>query len=388
MTDNQRQKLKQRVVASFEASFGVSPELLVAAPGRANLIGEHCDYNDCHVLPAAINYGTIVAIGASTGPDICAVACDYSDGRDQFDPAAPFAHQQDEWKNHVRGVAASLHQRGYAPGGVAMAIGGNVPQGAGLSSSASVNVAMARALTEYHGITDISSTDIAQIAKQSENDFVGTACGIMDQLASAKGKEGCGLLIDCRTLKTQDIALPKDWAVLVIHSGIQRELVSSAFNDRRAECEAAAVHYGMPALRDASEEQLNSARGGLDDRVFRRARHVVTENARVLEAVDAIARADMKTMAALMTASHASLRDDFEVSLPAIDRLVEMVAMELGADGGIRLTGAGFGGCVIALMHEDRVDDIGEFVAANYRGPDGSAAQMFRCHISNGAAIL
>lgn len=383
-----RADLVARAARSFEIMFGEAPAIFAYAPGRVNLIGEHTDYNDGFVLPCAIDYGTVVAIGPAASDQLCAVASDYGDDCDAFDPNAIFVSQKTEWKNHVRGIAASLAARTGMIQGANLAIAGNVPQGAGLSSSASMGVALAKALVEHQQITGLSATDLALIAQQSENAYVGTACGIMDQLVSAKAEAGAALLIDCRTLDTMPVYMPEDLIMLVIHSGIERQLADSPFNQRRAECEQAAKYYDVPTLRHLTEDRLIADRGELDDVVFRRAQHVVTEIARTEIAANILSNGDIAKLSELMRQSHLSLRDDFEVTMPAIDDLVAMIGKHLGSRGGVRMTGGGFGGCVVALVPKDQVQSVMDLVTANYDPPDGRPVRIFQCLPSSGARII
>jgi galactokinase len=383
-----REQLINRATASFHCAFDREPEMLVAAPGRVNLIGEHTDYNDGFVLPCAIDYETIVAIGTGKGVSIEAVAGDYDNARDSFDPSAGFVRQQAEWKNHLRGVAASMMSRGLTVGGVNLAVVGDVPQGAGLSSSASMSVALAKALSEHLGLHKVDATDYALIAQQSENDFVGCACGIMDQLVSARGKCGTAMLLDCRSLEPSFVRVPDDLVVMVVHSGVKRGLVDSAYNERRNQCELAATHYGVSALRDLDSDRLVRERGDLDDVSYRRARHVVTENARVLAAADALASKDIATLAVLMKQSHQSMRDDFEITVSPIDTLVEMIDNSLGLRGGVRMTGGGFGGCVVALVPVEMLEQVTALVEGSYQTPDGAKPRIIICNPSSGASVL
>lgn len=388
ITVTRREVLIERAQTGFRIAFGREPDLLVAAPGRVNLIGEHTDYNDGFVLPCAIDYETIVAIGSCEDAMIRVVAGDYDNVSDSFDPSAGFVHQKAEWMNHVRGIVASMMSRGLTVGGVDLAIVGDVPQGAGLSSSASMGVALAKALAEQRGRHQVDATEYALIAQQSENDFVGCACGIMDQLVSARGKSGTAMLLDCRSLETRFVAVPDDLAVMVIHSGIERGLVDSAYNERRNQCKLAAIHYDVPALRDIDGDRLVRDRGDLDDVSYRRARHVVNENARALAATDALASNDLATLSVLMKQSHESMRDDFEITLPPIDRLVEMVGNYLGLEGGVRMTGGGFGGCIVALVPVEMLEQVTALIESNYQTPDGGKARIIICNPSSGASVL
>ncbi len=384
---DRQQQLIDRVSQSFETNFGQPPQLIISAPGRVNLIGEHTDYNDGFVLPCAIDCQTIVAISPGQGTQIDVLACDYNQ-QDQFGSDDVFRKQAEEWKNHVRGIAASFLARGLQIGGAQIAIGGNIPQGAGLSSSASVGVALGKALAEINGLSGIDEIQIALIAQQSENDFVGCACGIMDQLASARSTAGHAMLLDCRSLDIQSIPIPEDLGLLVIHSGIKRGLVDSAYNERREQCEKAARHYGVKALRDLDEQKLQADRSGLDDTSYRRARHVVTENQRVLDMAVALKNGDLRKISTLMTASHISMRDDFEITLPPIDRLVGLIADKIGDFGGVRMTGGGFGGCVVALLSFEKMEPVQSEVIENYLATAASPPTIFEYQPSGGVALL
>lgn len=342
-----------RATAAYRAEFGAPPARIAYAPGRVNLIGEHTDYNDGFVLPCAIDRGTAVAIGNAADRIITVTSADYGE-TDSFDPAAPF-EPAPGWRTHVRAVAAVFRARGFAIGGAQIAIAGDVPQGAGLSSSASLGVALAAAL-DRDGAID--PTGLALIAQAAENDFVGCACGNMDQLIAVHGRAGAALLIDCRSLAARPVRLPDDMAVLIVHSGLTRGLVDSAYNERRAACEAVAAHLKVAALRDIDLAALEAARASLDPLAYRRARHVVTENARTLAMAEVLPASDWASIASLMAASHASMRDDFEITLPEIDALVTRLAEATKGLGGARMTGGGFGGCVVALVRRDRVDAL------------------------------
>jgi len=355
---SRRDDLIARVVAGYREAFGTEPRQLYAAPGRVNLIGEHVDYNDGLVLPCAIDRETIVALGDGPEAGIEVAALDMGEGaRDSFRIDAPITRAEGEWQNHVRGVAHFLAEGGHPLKASRMAVAGDVPIGAGLSSSASFGVAVTLALSHHAGHT-LAPREMALIAQTAENDFVGCACGIMDQMASAASAAGAALLLDCRTLQTSNVPVHPSLAITVIDSGIRRSLTESAFNQRRAECEAAARHYGVSSLRDLTPEALEAGRGGLDDVLFARARHVVAEIARVEPMAHALARGDTAALSRLLAEGHRSLTEDFAVSLPALDRLAGEVGARLGADGGVRLTGAGFGGCLVAVSDAAATDAV------------------------------
>lgn len=375
---NRRNALIARVIAGYRAAFGETPAQLFAAPGRVNLIGEHVDYNDGLVLPCAIDRETIVAIGDSDSGLIETAALDMGDdARDSFDPAGPIAPCAQEWANHVRGVAHFIREGGHRLAPARMAVAGDVPIGAGLSSSASFGVASALALSAHAG-ADLPPARLALIAQGAENHFAGCACGIMDQMASAASRAGAALLLDCRSLQTRAVPLHPRLAITVIDSGIRRSLTESAFNQRRAECEAAARHYGVAALRDLTPQALEAGRAGLDETLFARARHVVAEIARVEAVADALGAGDAAALARLMAEGHRSLAQDFAVSLPALDALAGEVQAGLGDAGGVRLTGAGFGGCLVAVSDAAALAAIDEGVARhNARAAVPATAMRF-----------
>jgi len=354
-----------------------------------NLIGEHTDYNDGFVLPCAINFGTVIAASGRSDKTVRVVAADYQGETDEFQLDGPILALADgTWPNYVRGVVKYLQAHGLPLQGADLALAGDVPQGAGLSSSASLEVAVTQAFKTLQGFHDLSPTDMALIAQRAENLFVGCNCGIMDQLVSARGEAGSALLIDCRSLTTQTVPLPPDLAVMIVHSRIRRGLVGSEYNTRRQQCEAAAKHYGVKALRDVSLRRLEADAGDLDATVVRRARHIVTENQRTLDAAEALAAGDLRRMGRLMAASHDSMRDDFEITVPAMDRLVEILQTAIGDLGGARMTGGGFGGCAVALMPQEKVESVRLAVEKNYKSPTGEAGTVYVCHASAGAGSL
>ena len=378
----------QRVSAVFAEQFEQQPDLLVRAPGRVNLIGEHTDYNDGFVLPCAIDYETCVAIGRRTDNLVHVVAADYGNQRDLFSLDKPITHHPDQrWSDYIRGVVKCLQERGHALRGLNMVVSGNVPQGAGLSSSASLEVAIGQAFKEAQGL-DISQAEIALNGQQAENQFVGCNCGIMDQMISASGEKDHALLLDCRSLETHLIPMPSNLAVLIVNSNVRRGLVDSEYNTRRQQCEAAARHYGVKALRDLDLAALEAGKDGLDEVSYRRARHVVGENTRTLAAADALASGDLARLGELMGQSHAAMRDDFEITVPAIDGLVEIIKAQIGSEGGVRMTGGGFGGCVVAVLRPEKVAAAIAAVEAEYQARFGLKADCYVCRASAGAGQL
>jgi galactokinase len=364
---------EHRAVADFVHAFGRRPEKLFRAPGRVNLIGEHTDYNDGFVLPCAIERSTFVAAAGADDGLISVSSADFGE-TDDFDPSYPFAKSGKGWANYVRAVAAALPVAGGT--GARLAIAGDVPLGAGLSSSASLDVALAMTFASLAGLT-LASAEIARAAQRAENDFVGCPCGIMDPLVAARAEAGHALLIDCRSLDCRPIPLPADHAIFVVHSGIRHSNNDGAYEMRRRQCEAAARHFGVVALRDLALERLESEGNGLDPILLRRARHVLTENARVLACANALSTGDLAGVGRLMRESHRSMRDDFEITIPPIDALAGIMDDVLAERGGARMTGGGFGGCVVALCPNDLVDALQKRVREEYRGPDGNPPAIF-----------
>lgn len=388
---DRRERLIARAKQGYRLAFGADPTHFVAAPGRVNLIGEHVDYNDGFVLPMAINRETIVAFGPpdkdAKYPVFEALALDMGGARDRFDLIGLIHRGENNWQNHVRGVVQGLGRYGHRVKPMRIAIAGDVPIGAGLSSSAAFGVAVALACSEFSGL-GLSPEALAKVAQLAENDFVGCACGIMDQMASAASVEGHALLLDCRTLEHMPIPIHPGLVVTVIDTGLRRSLTESAFNERRAQCEAAAAYFGLAALRDLDADTLAAAYGSLDPMLFRRARHVVGEIARVEPVAAALAKGDTAVLAAQLRAAHLSLAGDFEVSLPQIDRLAGLVTDALGEAGGVRLTGAGFGGCLVAVSARDATTGIDGAIARYNLAADLPARAEIFSPVSGAAPIM
>jgi galactokinase len=375
-----------RAAAVFQAAFGAAPTIEVQAPGRVNLIGEHTDYNDGLVLPCAIDYRTVIVARPRDDRQVAVAAADYDGALDAYSLDAPIARLEEPmWANYVRGVVDEMVRQGLPMSGMDMAIAGDVPQGAGLSSSASLSVAVCRLFATLPGFEHLSPIDLALIAQRAENDFVGTKCGNMDQISSAAGVEDHALMIDCRSLEVTPVPIPEGAAIMIFNSHVTRGLVDSEYNTRRLQCEEAARHFGVPALRDVDLAMLEARGSELDPVVLRRARHIVTENARVAAAARALAGGDLAHMGVLMEASHVSMRDDFEITVPLIDRLVDVVKAAIGTAGGVRMTGGGFGGCVVALVPRDLVDAVRAAVGKDYHGPKGENATIYVCRAAAGA---
>lgn len=381
-------ELLDRLTALFSATYGNAPDIITRAPGRVNLIGEHTDYNDGFVLPIAIDKATYVAARRRADSVINIVAGDLGNARSSFAIDVPICVDAvAPWSNYIRGVVAGLQAHGVPVSGADVAILGEVPQGAGLSSSASLEVAIGYALTQLAGKT-IDRTTLAQIGQRAEHDYAGCQCGVMDQLISARGQGGHALLIDCRSLETHAIKVPDGAAVMIIHSGQTRGLVDGKYNERRAQCNAAVAHYGIVALRDLDVDRLEAGKAGLDALSFIRARHVVTENARTLEAAACLERNDLARLGVLMAESHVSMRDDFEITTPILDGLVVQLQSLIGSQGGARMTGGGFGGAIVAVMPQSIVGPVKSAIMAHYRTPAGDLPLILTAAPSDGVSKI
>jgi galactokinase len=354
------------------------------------LIGEHTDYNEGFVLPAAIDRGVAIAARRVPGDTFTLHAldlgerCSFSRPRFERDPRHP-------WADYFKGVLWALSGRGFEIPTCEAAITGDLPRGAGLSSSAAYEVATALVLRAL-GKLALSSLDVAKLAREAENGFVGVASGIMDQMASTFGAAGCALLLDCRSLAHQTVEIPPGLALVVAASGVHHQLATSAYNQRRAECEEgvrilSSLRAGVRSLRDVEPEDEARFFPKLPPVIRQRCRHVVSENARVLETVKALRAGDTTRLKTLLAASHFSLRDDYQVSCPELDVLVDL-ALGHPACHGARLTGAGFGGSTINLVDAGAVAAFSAFVSDGYRARLGRAAEMYVFKPSAGARVL
>ena len=378
-----------RVIEAFRAEFGRHPAVVARAPGRVNLIGEHTDYNDGFVLPVAIDRALYVAAAPREDDAVRLVALDFGQ-RSAFSLARIEFDRDQPWSNYPRGVAWVLQRRGYQLRGLEACIHGDVPIGAGLSSSAAIEVAVASAFQSLGGL-HIGPVELALAAQEAENRFVGMQCGIMDQFISVSGRRGHALLLDCRSLEHDLVPLPQGCSVVVANTMEQRGLVDSEYNRRRSECEEGTRLLrqflpGIRALRDVTEADLERHHSALPETVHRRCRHVVTENARVLEAASSFRRGDAESFGALMVASHASLRDDYEVSCDELDFMVEAALAEPGVYGA-RMTGAGFGGCTVNLVETGKAAPLAQTLERKYAAWSGLVPEVYLCRVENGAEV-
>jgi galactokinase len=357
----------------FSRIFHHEPAVVTSAPGRVNLIGEHTDYNGGYVLPMAIPQRTWVAVAPTEGGR-ARVSSRNLRGGDRFRefPVGDEAVTK-TWIDYVQGVTQALARDGHALRGFDLAIVSDVPLGSGLSSSAALEVAVLRALRDLFTLA-IDDVRLAQLGQRAENDFVGAPVGLMDQMAASLADDHTALFLDTRTLQYEQVPLPSGGALVVINSGVAHNHASGDYRTRRAECERAAAALGVPQLRDLGLADLPRA-AALPDPIARRARHVITENERVLESVAAMKAGDLRSLGALFAASHASQRDDFEVSVPEIDLLVELASAEPEVFGA-RLTGGGFGGSIVALVHAGAAQAVGERVSRAYGERCGQTATL------------
>jgi galactokinase len=381
---------QQTVSASeaFRARFKGDPTVF-RAPGRVNLIGEFTDYNDGFVMPAALDFATYAAVGPREDRELHVYSVDFAEMR-VFPLDSPGGAPTQHWSDYVRGVAGVLTARGFQLRGANIAIHGDVPIGAGLSSSAALEVAVALALLHNSGL-QVEPREVALICQRAEHQYAGTLCGIMDQFISCFGRSDNALLLDCRSLEYKHLPLSADHRIVICNSCVKHELASSEYNKRRSDCEAAGafLRTKMPhvrALRDVSLEDLERNHQGMDDVVYRRARHVISENERTVEAASCLASGNIARFGHLMSQSHNSLRDDFEVSCNELDALVSIAARIDGVLGA-RMTGGGFGGCTVNLVRKDAVDGFRDSVTAAYRSVTGIEPKLYVCNASDGAGI-
>ncbi len=386
--------LQPRVTTEFTQRNGSPPSTIVRAPGRVNLIGEHTDYNDGFVLPMAIDRAIWIALSPRLDRHVRVHSLDFDDTA-EFD--LDHFEKQSGWLEYLKGVTWALQEAGYALTGFEAVVAGDVPIGAGLSSSAAWELAAARAFSVTSGFA-WKPAAMALVGQRAENKWVGMNCGIMDQMISAAGQADHALLIDCRSLETQSVPLPTGTVVVVLDTATRRGLVDSAYNERRAQCEAVAQFFQVKALRDLTLAQLNEKREQLDRLAYHRARHVISENERTQLAAEAMKRAEGAQSATvsseaaielgqLMQLSHMSLRDDFEVSNHELNVMVECAEHQAGCYGA-RMTGAGFGGCAVALVRQDAADAFSADVAMEYQAATGLAPNVYICTATNGAEII
>jgi galactokinase len=378
-------EVSRELAAKFTRKFGGTPAV-VQAPGRVNLIGEHTDYNDGFVLPAAIQFQTTVAIAARQDDRLVLDSENYGE-QVEFGQSELPQKARHHWSDYVVGVAEKLREQGIRLPGANLLISGDVPQGAGLSSSASLEVAVCKAFLEIASAR-MDELTMARLCQNAENDFVGARCGIMDQFVSVHAKKDHALLLDCRSLTYQQYVLPEGTRLVICNTMVRHAIAGGEYNQRRRECEAATLFFaerkpGTRALRDVSLEEFRKYEAKLPAVLRQRCRHVVAENARVLEAGRALAQADLERFGQLMQESHASLRDDFQVSCRELDVMVELATKMKGVYGA-RMTGGGFGGCTINVVKSEEVEAFRSRMAEEYEGAMGKRPEIYVCSASDG----
>jgi galactokinase len=389
LKEHTRTELREKAASIYRSTFESEPTAISSAPGRINLIGEHTDYNNGFVLPAAINRTTAVAAGPRDDNSLCMYSLNLeSMMRMELTNLRP--SRENAWANYGAGVVWFMRQAGATIGGINLAIAGNIPQGAGLSSSAALELACAQAIAATVGFS-MELVEMAQLCRQAENEFAGVSCGIMDQFISALGKAHHALFLDCRSLAHEYIPVPPHVRILVCDTGVGRTLAASGYNRRRQECllavkQLAEKHSAINSLRDVTLMQLEAYRSELDPVAWKRAHHVVTENERVLESIAALKRNDLPTFGRLMYESHDSLRNNYEVSCPELDTMVDICSTIPGVYGA-RMTGAGFGGAAICIVDESQTAKVQAAVEEKYCSNTGREASIHACSIEDGASV-
>ena len=375
---------------TFQQTFGSPPEVVVRAPGRVNLIGEHTDYNDGFVLPAAIDRAITYA-GARRSDRRVRVHSEDFNASVEFSLEDIEKDTQNTWSNFLRGVSKFLEADGHRLVGADIAFGGNVPLAAGLSSSAAVEVGATAFWNKLLGL-GLDPVYVVKLSRRAENEFVGVPCGIMDQFISALGRRNHALFLDCRDLIYRHVPLRADVKIVVCNSGVKRALAQSEYEVRLKQCReavgkiAAITGRAMKSLRDVHPLDIQAARGRMDDLLWRRAHHVVSENERTLEAVKVLQEGNLERFGELMNQSHESLRDDYEVSSKELDTLVELAREQHGVLGA-RMTGAGFGGCTVNLVRAEAAEGFAQTVGEGYERAVGLKGEVYVCQASDGALV-
>lgn len=383
------ENVEATVLNIFHDRFHTDPQVVASAPGRVNLIGEHTDYNDGFVLPAAIDRRIAVAARGRTDGVFEVHAGDLN-ANARFTVGDLGPSRTESWANYARGIVALLRQAGHAPGGADLAIHGNVPRGGGLSSSAALEVSLAYALLAL-ARASMPPMDIARLCQRAEHEWAGVHCGIMDQFIAVMGRKDTALFLDCRSLEHRNVPLPQGILVVICNTGVKRALAASAYNTRREECASAVGSFstvlpGISSLRDVSVDAFVNYQHLLQPPVRQRCKHVVTENARVEQAVRALAHQDLTLFGKLMYDSHLSLQHDYEVSCPELDAVVDICA-EVDGVYGARMTGAGFGGCAICLAREQDVPEVIHRIAAEYPQKTGLKPELTVSGAEVGATV-
>lgn len=370
----------------FNDAFNTPATHLSIAPGRVNLIGEFTDYNLGYVLPCALEFSTKVLFRVNHTDQINVRSTAYPNEHEQFDVSSSILAGDSQWGNYIRAVAFVLVREGHQISGLDILIDSNVPQGAGLSSSAALEVSIAGAFNAAFNL-GLTKEQIAVIGQSAENDFMHCQCGIMDQLISAQGMQSHAVLIDCNNLATQAVPIPSDISLVIVNSNYPRKLVDSEYNQRRLDCENAAKKMKVPSLRQADMALLLSQQSNMTENEFKRARHVISENDRVLQTIEALKANNMPQLIALLAASHYSLKHDFEVTVPATDGLVDIISDALEGKGAVRMTGGGFGGAVVCLCRASEISTVKNAVEQHYHARFNLKADVYVCQAGVGLHV-
>lgn len=375
--------LTNTAINIFEEKFEYPPSHVVSAPGRVNLIGEHTDYSDGFVLPMAIDYGIIVAVHPREDRHLRIFSIDFNQLMEV--DLSTIEKQDASWQEYIKGVAWIFQSKGEELRGWDGVLTGNVPIGAGLSSSAALEVAMAQTIASFSGL-HLSLIDLAVCSQRAEGEWVGVNVGIMDQMISAAGKENHGLLIDCRSMEIEDVPVPSGAGFVVLDTGTRRELTNSAYNTRRAECEEAARIMGVSILRDANLDLLQKYENHMTRDVYLRARHVITENERVHTFCQSMRDGNLEIMGEILNQCHISLMKDYQVSSMELDSIVDISTQHKGCFGA-RMTGAGFGGCALALIDPSELNHFREYVQHKYQKETGIYPDIYPVNASDGVKM-
>ncbi len=375
--------MKEKVTQEFTSRFNAAPSHIIRAPGRVNLIGEHTDYNDGFVLPMAIDRAIWMAVRPRNDEKVLLYSVDFVEPAEL---SLTDIQHQDSWGEYVAGVAWALRKAGHALAGWEGVMLSNIPIGAGLSSSAALEMAVARAFSHVGGWV-FEPKKMALIGQQAENEWVGANTGIMDQMIIASARSDHALMIDCRDLSTQQIPLPSGTKIVIMDTATRHSHTDSGYNERREQCETAAAHFGVSHLRDVTLVDFNLVADELDVLPGKRARHVISENERVLEATKAMRAGDAEKMGELMNASHTSMRDDFEITNGELNIMVALAQSQPGCYGA-RMTGGGFGGCAVALVKDDAADSFVENIRGSYAKRTGLRPEIYMCKAFGGVEVI
>jgi galactokinase len=374
----------QKLIEAYQHRRGNQIPSIARAPGRVNLIGDHTDYNDGFVMPMAIDREIKIAFTPRTDGKLCLFSIDF---QEEFSmDLSSFEKGESHWGEYIKGIAWALQERGYSLKGWQGVMSGNIPKGAGLSSSAALELVAAVVFSRVSRFP-WAPKEMALLAQKAENQWVGVNCGIMDQLISAAGEKDHALFMDCRNLETQSVPMPKGTAVIVMDTGTRRGLVDSAYNERREQCERASFFFNVPALRDVSMQTFQDSCESMDELIKKRARHVIGENQRVILAVEAMKKNQASELGKFLYESHVSLRDDFEVSSEALNLLVE-IAMKDDACYGARMTGAGFGGCAVAVVKDHEAQAFMDRISSAFRIKASHSGEFYLCQAMDGAGVI